>query len=195
MSNPGPIGVLVRTAGKTAVLAGFAVLGWTVDRHALWGAVGVALAGASLILCGAALLRRALRAAALRARLHGVSLADLDGLPGAGFEDWVVRCLDRSGFRCEPLPRTRDFGIDLVAVRSRRRIGIQAKRYEGPVGNGAVQQAIAGAGHHGCDLAVVVTQSRFTEAARTQAARATPPVVLVDRDGLADLGRRLRRAL
>src|SRR5690606_6678428 len=84
VSNPGPIGVLVRTAGKTAVLAGFAVLGWTVDRHALWGAVGVALAGASLILCGAALLRRALRAAALRARLHGVSLADLDGLPGAG---------------------------------------------------------------------------------------------------------------
>lgn len=105
-----------------------------------------------------------------------------------------MRCLRRGGFRCEDLPRTRDFGIDVIATRSGRRIGVQVKRYDGTVGNGAVQQAIAGAGHHGCALAAVVTQSRFTAAARAQAASANPPVLLVDRGGLDELCRRLRQA-
>lgn len=120
--------------------------------------------------------------------------ARLDGLDGPAFEDWVETALRRAGFRCRSLPRSRDYGIDLVAERRQLRIGVQAKRRARPIGNDAVQQAIAGAAYHGCAAAAVVTQSRFTAAARAQAAAAPLPVVLVERDGLAQLGSHLRRA-
>jgi restriction system protein len=180
--------------GRVLVLAGIAGLALLVHRHALWGPVAVASLGAGALLAAVALLRRALSVALLRARLHGSSLAELDRMSGAAFEDWVVRCLTKGGFRCHNLPRTRDYGIDVVAVRWRLRIGVQVKRLDGPVGNGAVQQAIAGAGHHDCELAAVVTQSRFTSAARAQAAKAKPAVVLIDRQALPELAQRLRRA-
>lgn len=189
-----PLVLGVRLGARAVVVAGFAGLVWLVHRHALWGPVALALLLASLVLAAGAALRRGGAALVLRARLRGQSLAGLDRMSGAAFEDWIVHCLERSGFACENLPRSRDFGVDLIATRAGRRIGVQAKRYDGPVGNGAVQQAIAGAGHHDCALAAVVTQSRFTAAARAQAASADPPVVLIDRDRLVDLGRLLRAA-
>ncbi len=187
----GVVGVL----GRAAALAGLAALAWFVQYQGLWGPVVVALALASILLTLAAVLRLVGRRALERWRLHGRSFVELDRMSGDAFESWVVRSLARSGFRCENLPRSHDYGIDLIAARSGRRVGVQAKRYEGPVGNGAVQQAIAGAGHHACSLAAVVTQSRFTPAARAQASTAIPPVVLVDRGALTDLGRLLRRAV
>ncbi|MEZ5964693.1 MAG: restriction endonuclease [Planctomycetota bacterium] len=188
----GPLVAALRRIGMAIVVAGFAILAWAVHRHALWGAVAVALAAAGLLLAVGHGVRASLTAILDRGRLRGRSLGDLDRMSGPAFEDWVAHNLRRSGFVCENLPRTRDFGIDLVASRSGLRIGVQAKRYDGPVGNAAVQQAIAGAGHHGCGVAAVVTQSRFTAAARAQADSADPRVVLVDRAGLTDLGRILR---
>lgn len=183
-----------RGLGRIVVVLGFVALGWVLHRFALWGPVVVSLVAAALLLAAGHLLRRMLGAFLVRARLHGSSLADLDRMPGPAFEDWVVRSLRSHGFACENLPRTRDYGIDVVAVRSGRRIGVQVKRYDGTVGNGAVQQAIAGAGYHRCTLAAVVTQSLFTKAARAQASAASLPVVLIDRAALPDLGRALRRA-
>jgi restriction system protein len=185
----GVLGILARAL----VLFGLWRLADGVHRAGLWGPVAFAFGLAGALLLAGVGLRRAVARAIERARHGGASLTQLDGMSGAAFEDWVVRALARGGFRCENLPRSHDYGIDVIATRGGRRLGVQAKRHQGPVGNGAVQQAIAGAGHHACDLAVVVTQSRFTAAARVQAGSATPPVVLVDRDGLAQLGRRLRR--
>jgi HJR/Mrr/RecB family endonuclease len=48
-----------------------------------------------------------------------------------------------------------------------------------------VQQAIAGAQYYDCAAAAVVTQSTFTRAAKRQARRADPPVLLVDRSRLS----------
>ncbi|HLU38454.1 MAG TPA: restriction endonuclease [Planctomycetota bacterium] len=183
---------LLRLVLRVAILAGLGLVAWMIERGELWAPVAVALAIALGLLGAGHVLARLARAVQQRIAL-GTSLAVIDAMDGAAFEDWVVRRLTRCGFSCENLPRSRDYGIDVVAVRGARRIGVQAKRYDGPVGNGAVQQAIAGAGHHGCTVAAVVTQSRFTAAARAQAASAALPVVLVDRTGLAELGRVLRR--
>lgn len=172
-------------------LLGFVLL--QVHRAALWGPVVVAFAIAGALVGLGAVFVRAVRRSAERRRLHGQRLVDLDAMTGDRFEDWVLAALQRAGFDCENLPRTRDFGIDVVAQRGRLRIGVQVKRYGGAVGNGAVQQAIAGAGHHGCAAAAVVTQSRFTAAAREQARTARVPVVLIDRHGLDGLGATLRR--
>ena len=45
----------------------------------------------------------------------------------------------------------------------------------------------------GCELAAVVTQSRFTSAAREQASRARVPVLLVDRENIHDLAAVVRK--
>jgi restriction system protein len=185
---------VLRSVWRLLVLAGLVGLGLLVQREQLWGGVLVALLAAAALLGVGALTLALLQRAGRRRRLLGRSLADLDAMSGDGFEDWVVEALARAGFDCENLPRTRDFGIDVVARRGKLRVGVQAKRYDGPVGNSAVQQAIAGAGHHDCAVAAVVTQSRFTAAAREQARTARLPVVLIERADLEDLGRQLRRA-
>lgn len=185
---------LLRGVGRVSVLAAAGALAWLVHRHALWGPVAVALVLGGAIVLGMAALGAALRKAGERRRLGGVRLVELDRMAGPAFEDWVCRRLVRAGFACENLPRSRDYGIDVVAGRGPLRVGVQAKRYEGPVGNHAVQEAIAGAGHHGCQLAAVVTQSRFTAAAREQARTARLPVVLIERGQLADLPRLLTRS-
>ncbi len=72
------------------------------------------------------------------------------------------------------------------------RVGIQVKRSASSVGNSAVQEALAGSSYHDCALAAVVTQSRFTSAARAQAERARVPVLLVGREEIADLNSQIR---
>ena len=64
---------------------------------------------------------------------------------------------------------------------------MQAKNYDaGKVGNDAVQQAIAGAMYYQCHEAMVVTNNRFTLAAKRQAKRSSLPVTLWNR---IDLGK------
>lgn len=121
-----------------------------------------------------------------RPRLGGYSLQQLDGLSGAEFEDWVALIVKRGGFRIERTPRTRDYGVDIVAEGRGVRIGIEVKRRDAVVGSGAVRSLVAGCQYHRCHAAAIVTQSRFSRDAGNQAAAAEMPVTLVARD---DLGR------
>jgi len=122
-----------------------------------------------------------------RERALGLTLEQIDALNGLDFEGWITDFLDAHGFRCTNIRHSGDFGIDVIAERNGLRIGIQAKNYQGHVGNDAVQQALAGCDYHGCPIASVVTQSTFTHAAREQAAHAHLPVILIDRERLAEM--------
>ena len=53
----------------------------------------------------------------------------------------------------------------IVTLRGRR-IAIQAKGFQDVVGNGAVQEAVAGRFHYRCHACAVITNARFTRAAR-----------------------------
>ncbi|HYC78331.1 MAG TPA: restriction endonuclease, partial [Planctomycetota bacterium] len=105
-----------------------------------------------------------------RLRLGRASLAQIDAMSGAGFEDYVAERVRRAGWRVEGPHRRGDFGADLTAERDGVRVAVQAKRRGRSVGNRAVQEASAGADFHRCDAALVVTQAGFTEAALRQAA-------------------------
>lgn len=70
-----------------------------------------------------------------------------------GFKD--VRVTQGSG----------DQGIDIVARKHHHWYGIQCKYYSGPVGNKAVQEAYTGSAYRGCDRAMVITNSYFTDSA------------------------------
>lgn len=127
-----------------------------------------------------------------RERMLGASLAELDQMSGREFEAWICAVLEADGIRAENVKHSGDFGVDVLAGIDGFRIGIQAKRYSSGVGNDAVQQALGGSGYHGCSAAAVVTQSRFTRAARAQASRAHMPIALIGRQQLGDMSALLR---
>ena len=74
--------------------------------------------------------------------------------------------------------------MDLVLTIDERRVAVQLKRYTAPVGNAAVQQALAGMIHYKAKEAWVITTSTFTKSAR-QLGQSTR-VRLIDRNELED---------
>jgi len=56
--------------------------------------------------------------------------------------------------------------VDLLLTIDERRVAVQLKRYTAPVGNAAVQQALAGMIPYKAKEAWVITTSTFTKSAR-----------------------------
>lgn len=117
----------------------------------------------------------------------GNSSGEFEGLTGQEFETHLARMLAEHGFEdIRGTPTTGDQGADLIASRSGRTIVIQAKRYEGSVGNRAVQEVAGAVNFYGADEGWVVTSGSFTQAAKALAQKNN--VTLVD-------GHALRRRL
>ena len=136
------------------------------------------------LIVGARWAMRRARDRRVQRDLGGLTLEDLDQMTGSQFELWITETLRAAGIEANNIRHSGDFGVDVIAVIGKVRIGIQAKRYASNVGNDAVQQALAGCDYHSCQVAAVVTQAGFTKAARAQADRGHYPVVLVDRPNL-----------
>ncbi|MCC6934700.1 MAG: restriction endonuclease [Candidatus Yanofskybacteria bacterium] len=95
---------------------------------------------------------------------------DLNGLSGIEFETWVAKVLKENGFDdVRGTPTTGDQGADLVAKKNGKTIIIQAKRYQGTVGNKAVQEVVSAVGYYGGDEGWVITSSSFTSSAKALA--------------------------
>lgn len=92
---------------------------------------------------------------------------NVSSLPSSGrdFEIWVADSLEKFGWRVEVTKGSGDQGIDVIALRNNRRLGIQCKLYSGKIGNKAVQEAHTGKAHYRLDAAAVLTNSQFTSAA------------------------------
>ena len=101
---------------------------------------------------------------------------------GEEFERFVARVFVANGYRCEFTKASGDQGIDLLLKRHFRKIVIQVKCYYYPVGNAAVQEAVAGKKYYKTDKVAVVTNNRFTKSAIALAE--ANDVELIDRDGL-----------
>ncbi len=101
-----------------------------------------------------------------RYKLMGMDWRSLRGIP---FEDFLAQIFRSLGYRVQKTKVTGDQGVDLIVSRSGLQIAVQAKGYEGNVGNDAVQQVQTGMLHYRCDECVVITNSRFTRAAEVLA--------------------------
>ncbi|MCK2215968.1 restriction endonuclease [Actinomadura sp. ATCC 31491] len=175
----------VRTAG---VVAGAAGAAWLVAEHPVGTAVG---AGVLAVLFVAGLIARQ-RVVQARRRLFVAANAELekvDRLSGPEFEHLVAERLVTDGFRrVRVCGRAADGGVDITAVApGGGRYAVQCKRYKGSVGAPAVRNfqgalANAFAGHTG----VLVTSGRLTRQARLEALEARQPLVLLERDRLAE---------
>ncbi|MBI5017567.1 MAG: restriction endonuclease [Deltaproteobacteria bacterium] len=89
--------------------------------------------------------------------------ADPDPL---AFEARVARAFVEAGWQARTTRRSGDQGADVVAERGELRVVVQCKRQGQPVGNGAVQEAVAARHFYRADLAIVVATSSFTRSAR-----------------------------
>lgn len=107
----------------------------------------------------------------------------IDVMSGKTFEKYLEALFERLGFRVERTRYIGDYGADLVTRKDGVKTVIQAKRHKGKVGIKAVQEAVAAKGHYGCQGAMVVTNSYFTDQAKRLAS--SNDVALWDRRDLA----------
>ena len=114
---------------------------------------------------------------------HGSTMHSIDIMDGTHFEVFLAALFFRLGYRVRRVGMSHDFGADLVMTSRRQRVVVQAKRYAGNVGIGAVQEVLGAVQYYRGTRAMVVTSSGFTDSARELAARSG--VELWDRQRLA----------
>jgi restriction system protein len=114
---------------------------------------------------------------------------------GEDFEHFVSDQLEASGWNVRHTARSGDQGADLVAEKSGLSVAVQCKLYAQPVGNKAVQEALAAQRYYATDHAAVVSNAAFTKSA-VQLARSADVLLLhaSDLDALDGLVDGTRRA-
>lgn len=91
------------------------------------------------------------------------SLSRIDKMSGEEFEVYLKTFFEKKGYTVELTPLSNDYGADLVCSKKEEVIVVQAKRYEGNVGNSAVQEIVAAKEYYEADRCIVVTNSYFTK--------------------------------
>lgn len=81
------------------------------------------------------------------------------------FEIFCAKLIQKNGWYATTTKGSGDQGVDVLAIKNKKKAIFQCKKYSKPVGNKAVQEAIAGKEFAGADFAFVVTNSTFTSAA------------------------------
>lgn len=95
-------------------------------------------------------------------RFGAAKAAELDQLDGVEFEEFLAGLFRAQGYAAELTPTSGDYGADLILSKDGQRIAVQAKRYVGSVGVGAVQEALSGMAYYKCQAAWVITTGTFT---------------------------------
>ena len=108
----------------------------------------------------------------LFAFLHACRIAkkrrgrQLDGMEGHDFEWFCADLLERRGVvDVEVTKSSGDYGVDVLAEKDGVTYAIQCKRYDGPVGVKAVQEAYAGRDFYDRMVGAVMTNQYFTDPA------------------------------
>ena len=112
-----------------------------------------------------------------------------DSMSPTDFEHYCARQLAEVGWIANPTKQSGDQGVDVIAEKGDLRVVLQCKLYSQPVGNGAVQEIVAGKLHEGANHACVVTNSTFTPQAQRLAS--TTGVLLLHYSELSGLDERL----
>jgi len=90
---------------------------------------------------------------------------NIDNFSGYEFENFLVILYKKMGYKVTHTKLTGDQGADLIIERNGEKNIIQAKCYEGSVGNKAVQEATAAVRFYQAVGGIVVTNSTFTKSA------------------------------
>jgi HJR/Mrr/RecB family endonuclease len=113
-----------------------------------------------------------------------ITIDDVDLMTGTEFEHFVAVLFSKMGYETEVTKVTGDQGIDVIASKNGKKIGIQAKCYSSSVGNSAIQEVVAGKNHYRLDKAIVITNNLFTDSAQQLAI--SNDIILWDRNILKE---------
>lgn len=102
------------------------------------------------------------------------------------FEREVSELVEAFGYEAETTQPSHDYGVDVVATHSRRRVVIQCKLYgRGRIGGNVISQLAGSRELFEASDAVCITTSKFTRQAREIALKLN--IYLVDREMLMEL--------
>lgn len=104
---------------------------------------------------------------------------------GYDFEEFVSELYEKKGYKCSVTTKSKDQGADIIAEKDNERFVIQAKFYNNPVGNKAIQEVVASKAFYNANKAIIVTNSTFTASAIQLAYKNR--VELVDKDILLEM--------
>ncbi len=92
---------------------------------------------------------------------------DSSNLPhdGHAFERWVAEALVGFGWEAKVTSGSGDQGIDVLAEMNGKKLGLQCKLYNSPIGNKAVQEAHAGKAYYGLEVVGVLSNASYTRSA------------------------------
>lgn len=116
-------------------------------------------------------------------RYHGlIHLSHMDKMTGIELEFAVKEIYEKNGYSTSLTQKSGDYGVDVIAYKGSEVLAIQTKRYAKPVGVRAIQEVASGYVYYRATKPLVVTNSTFTENAKTLAH--TLGVELIDRKKL-----------
>ena len=119
--------------------------------------IGIVVLALILLMILAMLVMRRIR------RRHS---CDMDLMEGHEFEYYCADLLRRAGFlEVEVTRGSGDYGVDILAELGGVTYAVQCKRYDGPVGIKAVQEAYAGRDYYDRMVGAVMTNQYFTRPA------------------------------
>lgn len=85
---------------------------------------------------------------------------------GQDYEVFCATLLEDEGWQARLTSHSGDQGADIIANKSGIKLVVQCKYYTGQVGNDAVQQVAAARTFYEADIAVVMSNARYTRSAR-----------------------------
>lgn len=123
--------------------------------------------------------------------LNKMTLQEVDIMDGYKFEQYIARLFNSLGFSAKATPKSRDFGVDVVAQNEYVHIGIQCKlSAHEKIDLHAIQEIVAGIKYRKLDIGMVITNNYFYQSARELAYKTG--TVLWDRDTLARKIRKIK---
>jgi HJR/Mrr/RecB family endonuclease len=114
-----------------------------------------------------------------------LQIEEIDSYTGYEFESFLNDLFSRMGFSVEQTKLSGDQGADVVVIKFGEKTVIQAKRFQGNVGNSAVQEIMAAISLYNAHKGMVITNSYYTSSAKDLAFANN--IELVDRDGLEEM--------
>ena len=106
-------------------------------------------------------------------------------MSGHEYEYFCAKLLSNNGWNTQVTQGSGDQGVDIMAKKGNKKVAIQCKKHQKPVGNKAVQEIYTGKNHYEADYAVVVASNGFTNSAKELAK--TTNTILIHHNDLVDL--------
>ena len=104
------------------------------------------------------------------------------------FEKEVSRVFREIGYLANQTGQPGDGGVDInVCGKDGRKIAVQCKHHNRPIGPAPIRELIGAIILHGADLGIIVSTSGFTEKAYETALQSQNQILLLDLEGLVQL--------